>query len=86
MHKVILHRNAAKFYQDADKKLQQRITDALDSIAKNPYYGIHIKKLHGELAHMYRYRLGTLRLLYEIHQEMETVRIKTIESRGSVYK
>jgi mRNA-degrading endonuclease RelE of RelBE toxin-antitoxin system len=86
MHKVILHRNAAKSFQDADKKLQQRITDALDSIAENPYYSIHIKKLHGELASMYRYRLGPLRILYEIHQEIKTVRIKTIESRGSAYK
>ena len=86
MHKVILHRNAAKFFQDADKKLQERITDVLDSIAENPYYSIHIKKLHGELAHMYRYRLGALRILYEIHQEIKTVRIKTIEARGSAYK
>jgi len=85
MHKVILHKNAAKFFQDADKKLQQRIANALDSIAENPYYGIHIKKLHGELAHMHRYRLGPLRILYEIHEDIKAVRIKAIESRGSVY-
>jgi mRNA-degrading endonuclease RelE of RelBE toxin-antitoxin system len=35
---------------------------------------------------MYRYRLGALRILYEIHEEIKTVRIKTIESRGSAYK
>ena len=35
---------------------------------------------------MYRYRLGSMRILYEIHEDIKTVRIKTIEARGSAYK
>jgi len=86
MYKVILHRNAAKFYNDADAKLKGRVAEAIDNIADNPYFNIHIRKLHGQLAHMHRYRLGELRILYEIHEDIKTVRIKAIEWRGSAYR
>jgi len=56
-----------------------------------PFWGIpvnhaHIKKLEGELKNMYRYRLGNLRILYEIHEDIKTIRIKAIETRSSAYK
>ena len=86
MHKVILHKNAAKYYRNADKKLQGRINTAIDTILENPRYHVHIKKLEGELKDMYRYRLGNLRILYEIHEDIKTIRIKAIEARGSAYK
>ena len=86
MYKVIFHKNAAKFYGNADKKLQGRIAAAINNIAENPRFHVHIRRLEGELKHMYRYRLGNLRILYEIHDDMKTVRIKTIEARGSAYK
>jgi mRNA-degrading endonuclease RelE of RelBE toxin-antitoxin system len=35
---------------------------------------------------MYRFRLGGLRILYEIEESIQTVRIKAIETRGSAYK
>jgi mRNA-degrading endonuclease RelE of RelBE toxin-antitoxin system len=86
MYKVILHKNAAKYYRNADKKLQRRISTAVDTILGNPRYHVHIKKLEGELKDMYRYRLSNLRILYEIHEDIKTIRIKAIEARGSVYK
>ena len=64
MYKVILHKNAAKYYRNADKKLQSRINTAIDTILENPRYHVHIKKLEGELKDMYRYRLGNLRILF----------------------
>jgi mRNA interferase RelE/StbE len=52
----------------------------------NPRYHAHIKKLEGELKNMYRYRLGNLRIFYEIHEDIKTIRIKAIETRSSAYK
>jgi len=49
MHKIILHRNAFKFYRKADDALKERVTDAIDVIARNPYLDRHIKKLKGDL-------------------------------------
>jgi len=86
MYKVILHKNAAKYYKNSDKKLQGRVNTAIDTILGNPRYHVHIKKLEGELRDMYRYRLGNLRILYEIHEDIKTIRVKTIEARGSAYK
>jgi len=86
MYEVILHKHAAKYYENADKKLQARIAQAIGSISQNPRFHVHIKRLEGELKHMYRYRLGNVRILYEIHEDIKTVRIKTIEARGSAYK
>lgn len=83
--KVILHKDAVKDYKKADSKLRTRISKAIDTIAENPFYDVHIKKLEGQLSGMYRYRIGDMRILYEIHNDVKIVRIKAIESRGGVY-
>ena len=54
MYKVILHKNAAKYYRNAGKKLQGRINAAIDTILENPQYHVHIKKLEGELKSILR--------------------------------
>ena len=86
MYKIILYKDAVKFYEKVSGALRIKINLSIDTIAKNPYHNIHIKKLRGELSHMYRYRVGDARILYEIHEDIKTVRIKSIESRCSVYK
>lgn len=86
MHKIILHRNAVNFYRKANNALKERVADAIDVIARKPHLDGHIKKLKGDLKHMHRFRMGDLRILYEIDDAQETVWIKTIEWRGSVYK
>ena len=86
MHKIILHRNTVKFYRKADDALKERVADAIDVIARNPHLDGHIKKLKGDLKRMHRFRMGDLRILYEIDDAQEIVWIKTIEWRGSTYK
>jgi mRNA interferase RelE/StbE len=73
MHKIILHRNAVKFYRKADIALKERVADAIDIIAQNPHMDEHIKKLKGDLKHMHRFRMGDLRILYEIDDAQKTV-------------
>jgi mRNA-degrading endonuclease RelE of RelBE toxin-antitoxin system len=51
-----------------------------------PTWTGHIKKLKGDLKYMHRFRMGDLRILYEIDDAQESVWIKTIEWRGSAYK
>lgn len=86
MYKAILYKDAVKFYNKAPDNLRLRIIEALDSIEENPHYNTRIKKLRGALAHMYRYRIGDVRIIYEIQEDIKTVRIKTIEVRGNAYK
>ena len=35
---------------------------------------------------MYRYKLGDIRIIYEIHNDISTIRVKSIETRGGAYK
>jgi len=86
MHKIVLHQNTVKFYRKADDALKARIADAIDVISLNPHLDVHIKKLKGDLKHMHRFRMGDLRILYEIDDAQEIVWVKTIEWRGSAYK
>jgi len=86
MYKAILYKDAIKFYKKTDTNLRKRINSAIEVIVQNPRYQIHIKKLQGDFSNMYRYRLGDIRIIYEIHEDIKTVRIKTIEQRGSAYK
>lgn len=58
----------------------------MDAIAQNSRLDGHIKKLKGDLKHMHRFRMGDLRILYEIDDVQEIVWIKTVECRGSTYK
>ncbi len=86
MFEIIVHRKAARFFKNADAATRHRVSEAFDIISKDPRYHTHIQKLKGELKHMYRFRLGNLRILYEIEEDIQTVRIKAIETRGSAYK
>ena len=78
--------NSVDDHIHANRKLRERIARAIELISENPFFGVHIKKLKGKLASMYRYRLGNLKVLYEVHEDIKTVRIKVIEARGSAYK
>ena len=86
MYRVILHRDADKDYRSFDVKLKARTDKALSNIRLNSYRGPNIKKLKRTLSNLYRYRIGGFRILYEIIEDTKTVRVKTIEARGKIYK
>jgi mRNA interferase RelE/StbE len=86
MYRVILHRDADKDYRGFDTKLKARTDRAINDIRLSPCHGPNIKKLKGKLSNLYRYRIGGFRILYEIVEDIKTVRVKTIEARGKVYK
>lgn len=84
MYKILLHKDALKFYQKQDSKIRKRIEKAFETIKLNPYHGKNIKKMTSEISNLYRYRVGDYRILYEIHKDL--VRVKAIDSRGQIYK
>jgi mRNA-degrading endonuclease RelE of RelBE toxin-antitoxin system len=53
---------------------------------REPLFGQHIKKLHGDLEGKHRYRMGNIRIVYEVHLKAKTVEIKSIKGRGDIYK
>lgn len=86
MYKPILHKKASKYYQSLDTKATRRINKAIEKMIKNPFEGSHIKKLRGRLKGKYRYKVGSLRIVYSINKEEKVIYIEAIGPRGDVYK
>ena len=58
MYKLLIHKQAAKYYSKLEPKIQSKINTAMKAIMRNPTEGLHIKKLKGELEGKYRYVLA----------------------------
>jgi mRNA interferase RelE/StbE len=55
-------------------------------IKSNPYYGKNIKKLKAYRPLTWRYKLGDLRIFYEIEDKERIINILTMDFRGNIYK
>lgn len=83
-YKLTYHRDAVKFISKQEKAVQERIVQGLSSLLNDPPTG-DIKRMKGYIG-LYRLRIGTLRVLFEINHPEKIVYIRAIDSRGGVYK
>lgn len=86
MYEVTLSNRASNFYERLPANIQSRINTAVDSLEVNPFIGPNIKKLTGKLAGLYRYRVGNMRIIYQVFETKLKVVVIEIGSRGDVYK
>lgn len=86
MYKIKLAKEAVKFAEKCDKNTKERIKEAIKKISQSPYVGKNIKKLKDKFPPLYRYRVGNIRIIYQIQKEEEVVFIVTIKYRGDAYK
>ena len=86
MYEVILADRAADYYEALPLPTQKRINKAIDSLEIKPLSGSQIKKLSGKLKGLYRYRLGKLRIIYQVLESDRKVLVAEIGPRGDVYK
>lgn len=54
-------------------------------LKENPFFGPNIKKLKGELAGVYRYRIGNYRLFYTVRELNIVVVVIDIAKRKDAY-
>jgi mRNA interferase RelE/StbE len=54
-------------------------------LRRNPFFGVTIKKIKGDLSHYHRYRIGNYRLFYSIDPEKHIVINVTISDRKDAY-
>ena len=85
MYKVVLADEAIKQYKKQNDETKRRINKCIDNLQENPFFGLHIKKLHGELEGSYRYRIGNIRVVYSIDILQKIVKIYAIKPRGDIY-
>lgn len=68
------------------KSIYQKVKNYVYPILrKNPFFGPNIKKLKGEFADIYRFRIGKYRLFYSIDKDRVTVFIIDIKDRKNAY-
>ncbi|MGA9383091.1 MAG: type II toxin-antitoxin system RelE/ParE family toxin [Phormidium sp.] len=86
MYEVLLHPDAQNVYANADKALAKKIARCLQQLEQNPRSHPNIKALKGDLAGLYRYRIGDYRVIYSIEDEVVRVFVVAIAHRSEAYK
>ncbi len=86
MYEVFLHPDAQNVYANADKSLDQKIARCLQQLEQTTRYYPNIKALKGNLAGLYRYRMGDYRVIYSIEDKVVLVFVIAIAHRSEVYE
>ena len=85
MHKVVLSRTAAKAYQSQDLNMKKRLNAAVERLALDPHSAPHTRRLVGSLGGLWRCWVGEWRIIYEIDDPEQVVRIAAIVPRSKAY-
>lgn len=77
---------AQSYYSRMSKQYQAKAREAIHELETDPFSSRSVKRLHGDLEGLCRYRLGRFRMVFRVVEEDREVRILAIASRGDVYK
>ncbi|MGQ0592840.1 MAG: type II toxin-antitoxin system RelE family toxin [Gammaproteobacteria bacterium] len=85
--RFVLSDKFIKSIQNADKKLQGRILEAITKIAEAPTIpvGDTVKPLAADLKGLWRYRIGDYRLVYDPNPDEKHVTLLWFDNRGAAY-
>lgn len=81
IYKIDYTKQALKFLKKQPKTTQIKLIKVIEQLPD----GTDIKKLKGK-ENLYRTRLGDIRILYSIYQNILTIEVVNIGFRGDVYK
>ncbi len=86
-YEVKVHKHAAKYLRTLPENIRRRVRNKLDLLAEDPYDAnrLDIKPMQGEEG-LWRLRIGSIRLIYEVQRRKLLVYILTAGHRGDVYK
>lgn len=85
MYKLVLSREAGRFYDRCDKPIAQKLARCFAALERDPRGGNNVKALKGPFSGAYRYRVGDLRVVYTVNDAAVTVFVITIADRKDVY-
>lgn len=78
-------REARKRLMMLPKNERERILRSIDKLSYSPYQsGLDVKKLKGN--EEWRLRVGRWRVIFDIYDEIVTINVVTIDTRGDAYK
>jgi mRNA interferase RelE/StbE len=85
MYKVDLSARAQEFYKKADQPLARKLARCFEQLERDPRQHPNIKRLAGNLAGHYRYRVGDYRVIYRIDDQKQLVAVLNIAHRSEAY-
>lgn len=85
---VKLSAKAEKYYKKLDKKMRNRVRQALEELStfENPIEHQDVKPLTGELKGFYRLRIGDFRIVFALLCDIRIIAVVNFAPRGDVYK
>lgn len=84
MYEVLIERRAERDMRRLSKELFSRVASAIQKLAENPR-PVGCRKLSGSVDD-WRIRIGNYRVLYEIDDPQQKVRIMRVRHRRDVYR
>ncbi|MGH2412537.1 MAG: type II toxin-antitoxin system RelE family toxin [Microcystaceae cyanobacterium] len=91
--KVKFSKNTVKFLNKLDKNNREKIREKINYLFQSlenegiiPFTALDIKKLKGEWEGFFRIRLGNIRIIFTLNQNLEELLIYEIDFRGNFYK
>jgi len=82
-YKSIFTRSFTKEFGKLPKSIKEKILEALEKTAENPYTGT---KLRGKLEGLWRWRVGKYRIIYFIDEKEKAVVFLDVGLRKSIYE
>jgi mRNA interferase RelE/StbE len=82
-YRIEILRSARKQLEKIEERDLNRIIDAIRLLAENPHPS-GSKKLSGRQA--WRIRIGTYRVIYEVHDKELVILVVTVDHRREVYR
>jgi len=83
---VIVHKRAVRYLQRLSAIQKERIKQSLKMLEDGINTRTDIKQMVGDWKGYYRMRVGDIRIIFWIDQELKTIYIDHIGSRGDIYK
>ena len=83
---VRLARRAERYLDRLDRRQERRVRDRLEELSNSPHDGRLSAPLHGRSDGLLRSRVGDLRILFYLLDEIEVVDVTEIGPRGDIYK
>lgn len=83
-YRVVLSRQAQRYFAAAPLSLARRLSRIFETLESSPMPA-QSKSLKGVLEGLRRIRVGNIRVVYEIKESSNEVRIVKIGTRGDIY-
>lgn len=85
MYRVRILKTAVRDLARLDKSVARRIVERVNWLAAN-IENVRLEGLRGELAGLYKFRVGSYRVIYELIHEEQLLIIHAIGHRKEIYK